>query len=60
MADLTPGRVKEALITAHRMGCERCALLAVLCEKCREAVGGCDVLRAVQGLYVQDGEAGGG
>lgn len=54
---VTAARLKEALISAHRVACERCALLAVLCEACREAVGGCDTLRAIQGLPDQDEEA---
>lgn len=41
-------RMRDAALLLHRTTCERCCLLALLCEDCRQAVGECLVHRAIE------------
>ena len=43
-------RVRDAALALHRETCERCALLAVLCPPCQDAIGECVMARQIAEL----------
>ncbi len=48
LADAETDRVRAAFLSLHRETCDRCALLGILCDGCREAVGECPALSVIQ------------
>jgi hypothetical protein len=48
-------RVRDVALALHRGGaCERCALLTVLCQICRDTIGECVIARQIASLPVKD------
>lgn len=45
-------RLRDAALAVHQMGCERCALLAILCPECRKAFGECTMRIQIERLPV--------
>ena len=47
-------KLRDALIVTHKAACERCGLLAILCDTCRDAVGPCATIDAILRLKLDD------
>jgi hypothetical protein len=41
-------RVRAAFLSLHKETCDRCALLGILCDACRAAVGECGALAVIE------------